>query len=49
MEDIITENTYLSILLSFFSKLNVRSHIIETDTVLSEEFDLGLRHTLTGA
>ena len=42
------DNDYLNFLLSFFSKLNVKSHIITIDTILSYDIDLGLRHTLTG-
>ena len=42
------DNTYLSFLLSFFSKLNVKSHILTIDTTLAEDIDLGLRRTLIG-
>ena len=42
------ENAYLNILLGFFSKLNVKYHIIRIDTALSADIDLGLRRAITG-
>ncbi len=43
------DNNYLDFTISFFSKLNVSSNIINPTTPLSTKVDLGLRNAIVGA
>lgn len=42
------ENIYLKFMIDFFAKLNIGYNLTKIDAPLSDEVDLGLRHTIMG-